>query len=159
MLPYGIICDGRRVVFQVPQDRLDKLSAIILDLVDARCVSAPTLEKKWEVHGYASDSATSFVMDTLNSRSVETFPQSSRVTKHPHITVTPHSDLWDKLCRWDMLSSTTQYSPWCKAQHYLASIGASIGGGASDASAHGWGGGVQDHYTTFRSGGIFRLDV
>lgn len=149
----GILCDSRTASFRVPQDKLDKLHALIRAALDDGWLAFRTLQR---IAGKCMSMTVAIRPASLWTHAL--FQAITALDKSGvsgvDLSRDRYADLRGELLHWLSIASTTHEGPWQRARHFKAALT----GGASDASSVGWGGIVYAADGPFRAGAVFPPD-
>lgn len=133
----GIICDSKLCRFQAPEAKLDKLKAVLTDVIATRSSSFPMLEK---VAGKCTTLSVAVPVAALYThhmyKQIAVFQRTGGRNRNMEIGVPQNGGLMFELLRWLEVRGRFNVASWYRAEHQVISLT-----GASDASSSGWGGG------------------
>lgn len=152
----GIICDSDKGRFEVPEDKLSKLEAILTDAITSRSITFQMLEK---LVGKCTSLSVAVPVAALYThhmyKSLATFQRRGGRKPSMEIEIPSNSGLMFELQRWLEVRMHFNGASWYRAEHkHLALTG------ASDASSGGWGGLIRSPgQPVFKAGGDFPAQV
>ncbi|CAB1112862.1 unnamed protein product [Ectocarpus sp. CCAP 1310/34] len=148
----GIICDAERGRFEVPEDKLAKLDAILTDAISSQVISFQMLEK---LVGKCVSLSVAVPVAALYThhmyKSLTVYQRTGGRRPNMDIDISPNGGLMFEMQRWLEVRKKFNGASWYRAEHKLLSLT-----GASDASSRGWGGLIRSPgQPIFKAGGDF----
>ena len=119
----GIVCDSGECRFEAPEDRLEKLEAIV-DAIESNSISFQTLEKlagKCTSLSVAAVPVAGLYMHHMHRR-ISSFQPTGGRKRNTEISVPPNSGLMFELQRWFEVRSQFNGASWYKAEHKTVSL-------------------------------------
>ena len=152
----GIICDSDNRRFEVPEDKLAKLEAILVDAIASESITFQMLEK---LAGKCTSLSVAVPVAALYThhmyKSIAVFQRRGGRKPSMTIPVPKNSGLMFELKRWLEVREHFNGASWYRAEHKQLALT-----GASDASSGGWGGLIRSPgQPIFKAGGDFPLHV
>ena len=148
----GIVCDSLLRRFEVPEDKLDKLEAIISEAISTQCITFTMLEK---LAGKCTSMTVAVPIAGLYThhmyKHIADFQRKGGKKSNMDIRVTPNSGLRYELGKWLEVRSQSNGASWYRAAHQRITLH-----GATDASSRGWGGLIRSPgHELFQAAGDF----
>ena len=142
----GVGCDTAQRRFYVPEDKLQKLEAILRDAIDSRSISFGQLEK---LAGKCTSMSVAVPPASLYTHQmycqIAAFKCSgSRKKIISSVAVSKRSGMRFEMERWLEVRSRLNGAPWYDATRHVLTIS-----GATDASSQAWGGLIRGPFGAF----------
>ena len=148
----GITCDSAKARFEVPEDKLDKLEAILTEAISEGVISFKMLEK---LAGKCTSLSVAVPVAALYThhmyRQLARFQQSGGRRRSPDIDIPKNGGLMFELRQWLEVRRKFNGASWYGPARQRVKIT-----GASDASSRAWAGLIESPgHTVFQAGGDF----
>lgn len=148
----GIICDSVQCRFEVPDDKLDKLEALLEEASASRVISFRMLEK---LAGKCTSLSVAVPVAALYThhmyKQIAIFQRTGGRKRNTDIDIPTNSGLMFEIKTWLEVRQQFNGAAWYSAEHKMVSLT-----GASDASSSGWGGLIRSPgQDVYRAAGDF----
>ena len=132
----GVVCDSALQRFEVPQDKLTKLEAILREAIRAKLISFSMLEK---LAGKCTSMSVAVPAAALYThfmyKVIAHFRKTGGKKHNTDIEVPQNSGLYFEMGKWLEVRGSMNGASWYRAAHQVLTLY-----GATDASSSGWGG-------------------
>ena len=148
----GIVCDSTSMTFRIPQDKLDKLHALLRQAVDDKGLSYRTLQR---IAGKCMSMTVAIPPASLWTHAMFAVLASLEKAGSSRVDLSrdDRADLLGEFRQWLSLTTTSHEARWRRARHLLVRLQ-----GASDASSRGYGGTFTIMGSDYHVGGGFPED-
>lgn len=152
----GIICDSQQGRFEVPEEKLTKLEAILSSAIASGTITFKMLEK---LAGKCTSLSVAVPVAALYThhmyKQIALFQRTGGKKIGTEIDIPANSGLMFELRQWLLVRARFNGASWYRAEHKMLSLT-----GASDASSSGWGGLVRSPgCPVYKAGGDFPPNI